>query len=100
LGGDALGDMGGGGGFGGGDPSAVGSSLVADDATLQAVAEQTGGTFYRAGDTDQLRTVFEELPRDVDLQTRQVEITAAFAALGALLAGAAIVASIRLSPYP
>jgi Ca-activated chloride channel family protein len=99
LGGEALGDMGGG-GFGGGGPAGAGSPLVADDATLQAVADQTGGTFYRAGDTGQLRQVFAELPKDVDLQTQQVEISAVLAAIGALLAAAAVVASIRSSPYP
>ena len=32
-----------------------------DEKTLQAVAEQTGGKFYRATDTDSLRRIYEEI---------------------------------------
>ena len=106
LGADALGGGGGfgggggqrrgGGGFGGG----AGSPLVADESTLQKVADQTGGKYYKAEDVEQLADVFTELPKDVDLQEEQTEITAAFAGLGALLAAAAVVTSIRWSPYP
>ena len=100
LGGAAVGDGGGfrggggGGGFGGSSP------LIADEATLKAVAEQTGGEYYRAQDTAQLAKVFAELPQDVEVQKEEVEISAIFAAIGALIAAAAIVASIRWSPYP
>ena len=108
LGGAALGDGGGGGfrgggggggGFGGGGGGG-GSPLVADEPTLQAVADQTGGLHYSAQDTGQLRKVFADLPKDVVLQKKKTEISAIFAAIGALLAAAAIVASIRWSPYP
>jgi Ca-activated chloride channel family protein len=98
MGGAAIGGDGafrGGGGFGGG-----GSPLVADEATLQAVADQTGGQYYRAEDTEQLGKVFSGLPQDVEIQKENLEISAIFAAFGALLAAAAIVASIRWSPYP
>jgi hypothetical protein len=53
----------------------------------------TGGAYYRAADAAQLRKVFSALPKQVTLQTRHVEISAAFAGLGALLAGAAMVLS-------
>ena len=102
LGGAAVGDGGafrgggGGGGFGGGGAS----PLIADEATLQAVADRTGGEYYRAEDTAQLAKVFSELPQDVEVQKEEVEISAIFAAVGALIAAAAIVASIRWSPYP
>jgi len=101
LGGAALGGDGGfnGGGFRGGGGQG-GSPLVADEATLQAVADQTGGQHYTAQDTGQLRQVFADLPKDVELQKERVEITAVFAAIGALLAAAAVAASIRWSPYP
>ena len=100
LGGAALGADGGafrgggGGGFGGSSP------LIADEATLKAVADQTGGEYYRAEDTAQLAKVFSELPQDVEIQKEEVEISVIFAAIGALIAAAAIVASIRWSPYP
>jgi len=103
LGADALGgggNFGGGGRRGGGGFGGAGSPLVADEATLQKVAEQTGGEYYKAEDAEQLADVFTELPKDVDLQEEQTEVTALFAGLGALLAAAAVVASIRWSPYP
>jgi Ca-activated chloride channel family protein len=101
LGGAALGDgaFRGGGGFGGGGGGGR-SPLVADETTLKAVADETGGMYYRAEDTDQLRQVFTDLPKDVEIQKEELEISSAFAGLGALLAAAAIVASIRWSPYP
>jgi Ca-activated chloride channel family protein len=108
LGGAAIGDTAfrgggfpggsfGGGGFGGGGGR---SPLVADEETLQAVADETGGLFYRAEDTEQLQQVFSDLPKDVVIQKEELEISAVFAAIGALFAAAAIVASIRFSPYP
>ena len=88
---------GGGGGFGGGG---FGFRGRADLPTLQAVAKQTGGTFHNAEDADQLREVFADLPKDVATQKQPTEITWLLAAIGALLAAAAIAASMRWSPYP
>jgi Ca-activated chloride channel family protein len=93
----------GGGGFGGGGFGGAGggrSPLLADDDTLRKVAEQTGGTAYKAEDAGQLRKVFAELPKDVTVQKRPREVTAPLVALGALLAAVAIGASIRWSAYP
>ena len=94
LGGDVFdpGGYGGGGGFGGGGFS---RSLVADEATLKAVATRTGGTYHRATDADQLRKVFRDLPKEVATQKRPSEITWMFALIGALLAAAAVGASMR-----
>jgi len=106
LGGDADGfgssrfggGFGGGiGGFGFGGPN---SPLRADLPTLQQVADRTGGRAYSAEDAKELEKVFARLPRDVTVQKRHAEITAWFAALAALLAAAAIGASLRWSPYP
>lgn len=85
-----------GGAFGGGG----GSPLRADHATLQAVAERTGGASYSAEDAPQLRKVFANLPKDVTVQKRPSEVTAPFVILGALLAAVAVGASIRWSAYP
>jgi len=87
--------FGGGQGFGG-----FRRFLVADTPTLMAVAEQTGGSYHAAEDADQLRQVFEEIPKEVATQREPTEITWWFAALGALLAAGAVAASIRWSPYP
>jgi Ca-activated chloride channel family protein len=95
FGGGGLGA--GGGGFGGGGGR---SPLRADNATLQQVAEQTGGMFYSAEDAPQLRRVFADLPKDVTVQKEPREVTAPFVALGALLAAVAIGASIKWSAYP
>jgi len=92
---------GGGPGFGGGGAGGFGGGfLVADAPTLMAVAEQTGGSFHAAEDADQLREVFAELPREVATQKQDTEVTWMLAALGALLAAAAVAASMRWSPYP
>jgi Ca-activated chloride channel family protein len=94
---------GGGGGFGGGGWGGRwggGFRRGADIPTLQAVAKQTGGTYHGAEDADQLRDVFAGLSKGVATQKRPAEITWILAALGALLATAAIAASMRWSPYP
>ena len=62
--------------------------------------QQTGGTYHDAKDADQLREVFGDLPKEVATQRQLTEITWWFAALGALLAAAAVAASMRWSPYP
>ncbi|HET7718484.1 MAG TPA: hypothetical protein VFK43_00865, partial [Acidimicrobiales bacterium] len=90
----------GGGGFGGGGFGGGRSPLLADDETLRRVAEETGGTAYKAEDAAQLRKVFAGLPKDVTIQKRPREVTSPFVALGALLAAVAIGASIRWSAYP
>lgn len=85
----------GGGGFGGGR-----SPLQADLPTLQEVAQRTGAQAYTAENASQLQRVFSKLPRDVSTQKQNEEVTAWFAAIGSLLAAAALGASIRWSPYP
>jgi Ca-activated chloride channel family protein len=104
LGGDAFGDsFGGPGSFGtfdGVDTSsgAPRSYLVIDEPTLQAVAERTGGQYYRAESADQLMGVFDDLPRDVARQRAEREITMGFTVAGAVLLLGALVASHRFSP--
>jgi Ca-activated chloride channel family protein len=93
LGGQVFG--GGFAGFGG-----FGGARIADTPTLVAVAKQTGGTYHAAEDAGQLREVFAELPKEVATQRQKTEVTWMLAALGALLAAAAVAASMRWSPYP
>jgi Ca-activated chloride channel family protein len=110
LGGDtARGGFGGGGGGGGfGGPGGPGggagfggaSPLRVDLPTLAQVADQTGGQSYSAQDAPQLRKVFANLPKDVTVQKKRHEVSEPFVILGALLAAAAIAASIRWSAYP
>ncbi len=103
LGGDLQrGSLGSGFGAGGGFRAGGGgrSPLQADYGTLQRVADETGGAAYTAEDAAQLGRVFADLPKDVTVQKRLQEVSAPFVALGALLAAAAIGASIRWSAYP
>jgi Ca-activated chloride channel homolog len=103
LGGDGIG----GDGFGGGPPPGGGGGgggrrnfLVADEPTLIKVAEMTGATYHKAEDADQLRDVFAKLPKQVVLQKKDREVSVAFAALGALLAIAAVGLSLRWNRSP
>jgi Ca-activated chloride channel homolog len=108
MGGDfSFGGGGGGGGFGGGFGGAGGGGsgrlrrfLVTDEPTLKAVASMTGGKFYKAEDAKQLKTVFANLPRDVELQKRKIELSAGFAAFGALLTATAVFLSLLWNRSP
>jgi Ca-activated chloride channel family protein len=73
------------GGFGGGLGPGGRNFLVVDEAALQTVAKTTGGEYFKASDADQLQGVLSDLPKHVDLQERNVEISVAFAGLAALL---------------
>jgi Ca-activated chloride channel family protein len=98
LGSDVFGGQFGGGGQGGGGGQRR-SALVRDERTLQAVADITGGSYHRAEDTDQLVAVFRDLPAEIALQEEHVEVSVAFAALGALLATAAVGLSLAWNRY-
>jgi Ca-activated chloride channel family protein len=105
LGGDAFDRFGGGGGFGGGGYGGGGFGgggfrRSADEPTLKAIATRTGGTYHAAKDAAQLEKIFSDLPHEVATQKKRSEITWLVAALGALLAAAAVGASLRWSPYP
>ncbi len=86
----------GGGGFGGGS----GSPLVADLPPLIEVSQETGGRSYTARTASQLSQVFANLPKQVTIQKEHDEVTAEFVIIGALLALAALGASIRWSAHP
>lgn len=73
--------------------------LVIDEPTLQAIASETGGSYYRAENADQLNQVFSELPTQLVLAEEQIEISVVFTASGALLAILALLVSwLRLRP--
>ncbi len=74
--------------------------LVADEAALQQVAAATGGTYFSASDADQLQAVLADLPRQVEVQQRDVELSAALAGLAALLILLSIAAAARWTPFP
>lgn len=91
---------GGGGGFG---ADATGQQrrpgLIRDEQTLKKVADITGGAYYRAEDADQLVKVFRNLPTQIALQEQEIEVSAGFAGLGALLAILAVGLSLAWNRY-
>ena len=99
IGGDALGDgafAGGGGGFArAGGAAGFRRFIDTDEPTLKKVAAMTGGNFYKAEDAPQLRRVFENLPKQVKLQQRDVEISVGFVAFGLIAVLAALGLSLR-----
>ncbi|MBE7474101.1 MAG: hypothetical protein DPW09_09840 [Anaerolineae bacterium] len=98
LGADILGG-GFGGGFGGGGGN-LRRFLVIDEPTLQAMAELTGGAYFRAENADQLLQVFLNLPAQISLQKEAVEISAVFSALGAIFVIVAVALSLLWHRFP
>jgi Ca-activated chloride channel family protein len=84
----------GGGSFGGGGNFRRGI----DEETLIQVADLTGGEYYPATSASELDEVFRNLPISLNTRRESMEISVLFAALGALLAGAAILLSMLWNP--
>ena len=71
-----------------------------DEATLIEVADMTGGEYYAAESAEELHQVFEELPLSLIMRHEVTEISAAFAAIGAIFATLAIALSMLWNPLP
>jgi Ca-activated chloride channel family protein len=100
LGGDIFGGrFGGGGGFGGGFGD-FRRFLLLDEPTLEAVAEITGGSYFRAESADQLNEVFLDLPTQIVIQTETLEISVIFLAVGTFLAIIAMVLALLWNRFP
>jgi Ca-activated chloride channel homolog len=88
-------------GPGGGGPGGGGRSfLVADEATLRQVALTTGGEYFAAADADRLQTVLEDLPRTVESQHRDVEVSVGLVGLAAMLVLSSLWAASRWTAFP
>jgi Ca-activated chloride channel family protein len=72
-------------GFGGGFGPGSRNFLIVDEEALRTVASTTGGEYFKAQDADQLDGVLRDLPKHVDVQKRDVEVSVIFAGLAALL---------------
>ncbi len=85
-----------GGGFGGGFGGFGGGGFRRgiDEAALEQIAEITDGAYYAASSAGELQSVFADLPITFSTRAEVMEISVAFAALGALAAAAAIGLSI------
>lgn len=64
-----------------------------DGQTLHAVAEMTGGAYYEASSSDELRAVYEDIGTSVGYRTERQDISARFIGMGLLLAVAAAAGS-------
>jgi Ca-activated chloride channel family protein len=69
-----------------------------DDAALRQVATTTGGRFYRAASSEQLRQVYDDIGTRVGHITRQHELVLPLAAIAALTLAAAAGAAMFWSP--
>jgi Ca-activated chloride channel family protein len=81
--------------FGGGGVGARRSFLIVDEEALQSVAETTGGAYFAARDADELTSVLADLPKHVTVQEQDLDLSAVFAGLAALLIVAGLGLSIR-----
>ena len=88
------GNVQGGGGGGGNFRRAI------DEPTLMAIADATGGTYFPAESADELHNVFQNLPTNLIMKHEVMEISVAFAALGALLVALAILLGQAWRPLP
>ena len=70
-----------------------GSGAGPDEATLQQIAEMTGGKFYSATSAAELQMVFENLGDYIVMTNQMMEVSVVFAAVAALMTLAALVLS-------
>ena len=94
----------GGGGYGGGGGTTGGGganfSRGIDVATLQQIADITGGTYHPAQSASELETVFQNLPTNLIVKHEAAEVSVAFVGLGALLAALAFLLGKIWRPLP
>jgi Ca-activated chloride channel homolog len=88
------------GGFGGGFGGGGGFRRGIDDVTLKQIAAMTGGTYHGAASAGELQSVFDNLPTYLITKHEVTEVSVAFAALGALLAAAAVGLGLMWQPLP
>jgi Ca-activated chloride channel family protein len=65
-----------------------------DEATLKTVADVTGGEYFYAGTSEDLKKVYQRLTAQLVLEKKDTEISFLFAALGAILLIAALALSL------
>ena len=88
--------QGGGGGFFGGG----GNRMGLNEPMLKQIASMTGGTYHLASSASQLESVFAGLPTYLIIKHEILETSVLFVALGALLAGVALLLSLIWRPLP
>ena len=91
---------GGGGGFFGGGGGGGGYRMGLNEPMLKQIASMTGGTYHLASSASQLEGIFAGLPTYLIIKHEILETTVLFVALGALLAGIALLLSLIWRPLP
>ncbi len=71
--------------------------LVVDEAALKGVAQTTGGEYFAATDADGLTNVLADLPKHVTVTEQDVDLSAAFGLLAAVLLVIGLGWSVRAS---
>lgn len=71
-----------------------GQAVPVDGQTLQSVAKATGGNYFAAGSTDELRAAYADIGSSVGYQTETQDISARFIGIGLVLALLAALASL------
>jgi hypothetical protein len=92
------GTFGGGGGFGNGNPNGFRRGI--DEATLKAIAAETGGTYSPAESAGELQQVFASLPTKLITKHETEEVSVAFVGLGVLLVAAGLLLGRLWRPLP
>ncbi|MDR7593849.1 MAG: VWA domain-containing protein [Armatimonadota bacterium] len=69
-----------------------------DEPTLQAIAERTGGRYYRTSSAGELREAYRDLARKVGWRWAQEEVGAVLALASAVLLVVGLTASLRRAP--
>jgi Ca-activated chloride channel family protein len=108
IGGGGIGGGGfGGGGFGGGGAGGAGGAgngggfrRGIDEATLQQIADMTGGKYYPASSSGDLNAVFASLPLNLIVKHQVSEISVVFVGIGGLLAAGALLLGRAWRPGP
>ncbi|MEV6495385.1 VWA domain-containing protein [Actinoplanes sp. NPDC051633] len=71
-----------------------GQAVPVDGATLQAVAQTSGGNYFEAGSADELRNAYADIGSSVGYQTEVQDVSARFIGIGLALAALAAIASL------
>ncbi|HEU4797276.1 MAG TPA: hypothetical protein VFT63_00015 [bacterium] len=71
---------------------------VLDEPTLRMIADETGGQYYKAEETRQLREIYRGLAKMIGWTRRQTDVSAVVGGIGLILLTIAIVLRFRYSP--
>jgi Ca-activated chloride channel family protein len=73
----------------------AGQQAVLDEATLQLIANETGGQYFYAAETSELEAIYADLGAEVAWTEERTEVTALFSAFGSLFIVAAGLLGLR-----